>query len=922
MERETEEKGIVRKTGFLLRRFFGILMLCKEESDGMNYNKKSIQQKKKMLESKSIRRKQKVKLYSFRFGLIFLVAIFAVAGGTAFGIFQGIIASAPDISEISIEPTGYVTTIYDKDGKEIQTLSDYTSNRIDVEIDKIPKQLQNAFVAIEDTRFYEHKGIDVKGMFRALFSNISHGGITEGASTITQQLIKNNVFHVGDGETNFYARVKRKIQEQYLALQVEKKFSKKEILKNYLNTINLGQGTLGVQAAAKQYFDKDVSDLTLSECGVLAAITRNPSYYDPVEYPEHNKERQERVLGKMLTQKMITEEEYNEALEDDVYERIQKVNSKKKDDGVYSYFVDALIKQIVTDLQDNLGYTQTQAYRMLYSGGLSIYSTQDSKLQKIVDKEINDEDNYPSPTKYSLNYRLSLVKEDGTEENYSEYDVLNYFKDKGRKSASLIYSSKSKAKSDVKRFRKTVVKEGDKVTGESFHMVIQTQASVTLMDQKSGTVRALAGGRGEKTSNLTLNRATGAPRQPGSTFKVLSTFLPALDTAGKSLATVYDDSPYYYAGTDTRVNNWYSGYYRGLSTIREAITHSLNIVTAKTMEDVTPQVGYDYLMNLGFTTLVDHEVDESGKVHSDIIQPLALGGITNGVTNLELTAAYNAIANKGVYVKPRLYTKIVDHDGNELYKNKKESKKVMKETTAWLLTNAMEDVIRKGTGTKAQLDTSMAAAGKSGTTSNDIDFWFTGYTPYYTASVWMGYDINKSFSGGNYTKIIWKEIMDQTISTKNLKVKKFDSCKGIVKRTICTKSGKLAVKGVCDHAAGGSCAKVEYFAKGTEPKKECDVHTKVTICKDSNLPAGQYCPATSQVTKIFLIKDENYDAATWDTPYILPSTYKKKTCNVHDENSWLEEKMKEMEELLENDGDKDKDDKDKKKDDGGLEELE
>lgn len=638
----------------------------------MNYNKKSIRQKKKKLESRKMRTTQKIKLHSFRTVLILFFAVIAVTAGTGLGIFRGIIASAPKISEISIEPTGFITTICDKDGKEIQTLSDYTSNRIDVAIDQIPKQLQDAFVAIEDERFYEHKGIDIKGMIRALFVNISHGKISEGASTITQQLIKNNVFHVGSGETNFYARVKRKIQEQYLALQVEKKFSKKEILKNYMNTINLSQGTLGVGAASKQYFDKNVSDLTLSECAVIAAITRSPTYYDPIEYPEHNKERQERVLEKMLAQGMITEDEYNGALEDNVYERIQKVNSQKKDDGVYSYFVDALIKQVVLDLQNNLGYTQTQAYNQLYSGGLKIYSTQDTELQNIVDSVINDEDNYPSPSNLALNYRLSLIKEDGTEVNYSEYDVLNYWKKKGRESASLIYSSKKQAKKDVAAFRKSVVKEGDKVTGETFNTVIQPQASFTLIDQKTGKVKALAGGRGEKTSNLALNRSTGAPRQPGSTFKTLSTFLPAIDTMGKTLGTVYDDAPYRYAGTKTNVKNWYSGYYRGLCTIRDAITHSLNIITAKTMEDVTPQVGFDYLLNLGFTTLVDHEVDANGKVHSDIVQPLALGGITKGVTNMELTAAYGAIANKGVYVQPRLYTKIVDKKGNTIYKNKKE----------------------------------------------------------------------------------------------------------------------------------------------------------------------------------------------------------------------------------------------------------
>lgn len=859
----------------------------------MNYNKKSIQRREKQLDTKKNRKKQKIKFFSFRALIVSFLLIVSIVAGTGIGVLRGLIASAPDVSEISIEPTGFVTNIVDKDGNVIQQLSDYTSNRITIEYEDMPENLQNAFVAVEDSRFFEHKGIDVKGIIRALFANVTSGGISEGASTITQQLIKNNVFNAAAGETNVFAKVKRKVQEIYLALQVEKKFSKAEIIKNYLNTINLGQGTLGVEAAANVYFDKNAKDLTLSECAVLAAITRNPTYYDPLEQPEHNKDRRERVLSKMLNQNMISEAEYEEALEDKVYERIQKVDSEKKEKDVYSYFVDALIKQVVEDMKDNLGYTQTQAYNQLYSGGLTIYSTQDSSIQKIVDSVVNNDDNYPSSSGYALTYRLSLLKEDGTEKNYSEYDVKAYVKKKGRESASLIYTSKKQAEKDVKAFRKSVVKEGDKVTGESFNMVIQPQASVTLIDQKNGKVVALAGGRGEKTSNLSLNRATGTTRQPGSTFKPLAAFLPALDTKGKTLATVYDDAPYDYAGTNTAVNNYYSGY-RGLCTVRDAITYSLNIVTAKTMEQVTPKVGFDYLKKLGFTTLVENEVDANGKVLSDVVQPLALGGITNGVTNMELTAAYSAVANGGVYVKPRLYTKIVDHDGNVLYKNKKEKKRVMKESTAWLLTSAMKDVVKKGTGTKASLSSGMPAAGKTGTTTNDVDFWFSGYTPYYTASVWMGYDINNSFSGSSYPKTIWRKIMDNVIWEKDLSYKDFASCSSIVSRKICKKSGLLAVEGVCDLDKENKCVVTEYFEKGTEPKKKCNMHTKVVICKDSELPAGEYCPETSKEEKVYLLKEEKYSTKTWDTEYILPKKFKKKTCDKHTKETWqLEQQKKE-----------------------------
>lgn len=856
----------------------------------MNYNKKSIKLREKKLESKKIRKKQKIKLLSVHTVIVVFLLAASVVGGVGLGMFSGLIASAPDITEVDLKPTGFVTNILDNNGEVIQTLSDYTSNRIEVSIEQVPGHLENAVIAIEDSRFREHKGIDIKGMVRALFVNISSFDIKEGASTITQQLIKNNVFNAASGETDVFAKIKRKIQEQYLALQAEKKYSKDEILEYYLNTINLGQGTLGVEAAANVYFDKSVEDLTISESAVLAAITRSPSYYDPIENPENNQERQQRVLEKMLEQGMVTTEEYNEAVEDKVYERIQKVHSEKEEEGYYSYFVDALIKQIVEDLQEELGYTQNQAYNQLYSGGLTIYSTQDTKLQNIVDGVIDDGSNYPSTSGYSLTYRLSVLDENGETENYSEYDVMAYVKKKGREDASLIYSSKKQAEKDVAAFRKTIVKDEDDVTGESFNMVIQPQASVTLIDQKSGKVKALAGGRGEKTSNLSLNRATSAARQPGSTFKVLAAFLPALDTKGKTLATVYDDAPYKYAGTSRYVKNYYSRY-RGLCTIREAITDSLNIITAKTMEDVTPKVGFDYLKKLGFTTLVENEVDANGKVLSDVVQPLALGGITNGVTNMELTAAYAAIANEGVYVEPRLYTKILDHDGEVLYKNKKKKNRVMKETTAWLLTNAMQDVVKKGTGTRARLSSGMPAAGKTGTTTNNVDFWFAGYTPYLTASVWMGYDINNSFSGSNYPKVIWRQIMDKAIWKKDYEYKNFPSASNIVSRTICTESGLLAVDGVCN-TKDYRCARTEYFEKGTAPTKKCDLHTKVVICKESELPAGKYCPETCKKEKVYLLKEEKYGTSTWDTEHILPKKFKKETCDKHNKKTWKEEQRK------------------------------
>ncbi len=399
------------------------------------------------------------------------------------------------------------------------------------------------------------------------------------------------------------------------------------------------------------------------------------------------------------------------------------------------------------------------------------------------------------------------------------------------------------------------------------------------MDQHTGEVSAIIGGRGEKEGNRTLNRATNTTRQPGSTFKVLSTYLPALDKKdlGLTLASVDDDSgPFYYPNTDKEVNNWTSSKeYKGLTTLRDAITYSMNIVTVKTMLKVTPQVGFDYLKKLGFTTLVESRKESDGRVVSDINPPLALGGLTDGVTNLELTAAYAAIANGGIYTKPVFYTKIVDHNGKVLLENKPEQEQVMKESTSWLLTSAMEDVVNLGTGTNVKLSIDMPIAGKTGSTSDYNDLWFSGYSPYYTATIWSGFDNNKTQVDRTYPRKIWKTIMERIHTELNLDTQTFPMPDSIVTAKICTKSGKLAGDGLCDQYEGGSTVRTEYFAKGTEPTEKCDIHVKASICTKSKKLATPNCPANLVKEGVFLNKKET--GVTDDTPYILPSD----SCTLH-----------------------------------------
>lgn len=859
----------------------------------MDFSKKGLDKKQHYIKSTSRRLISKTRITVFRFCIALLVFLVIVGSFAGYGFIKGLIDSAPNISKINVVPTGYTTTIHDKDGSIVENLVGAHSNRIFVSIKEIPKNVQKAFIAIEDERFYEHDGIDVRGIFRAFVHGLSKGDFDQGASTITQQLLKNQVFG-GIREKNFMDRIERKVQEQYLSIQLENHLDKDTILEAYLNTINLGSGTYGVQTASRRYFNKDVDKLTLSEAAVIASIAQLPVYRNPITHPDKNKDRRAEILNNMLEQGYCSQAEYDTAIADDVYARIQSVNEKMDSSSYYSYFVDELIEQVMNDLQSKLGYTQTQASNMLYSGGLSIYTTQDSTIQGICDDVYSNEAYFPpiGVSFYELTYALSIQKKDKTVIHYHNNDLLEFYKnfrdpknlyvDEGSSKFSLLFIDKKDMQKKINSFRKAKLNEGDTVIAETVTMTIQPQSSFVVMDQHSGHVVAIIGGRGNKEGNRTLNRATNTKRQPGSTFKVLSTYLPALDASGFTLASVQDDSgPYYYPGTKKEVNNWTSSKdYKGLTTLREAIYNSMNIVTVKTLAEVTPQVGYDYLLKLGFTTLVDSRKEANGQVVSDIHLPMALGGLTDGVKNIELTSAYAAIANGGIYTKPIFYTKIFDHDGKVLLDNTPKKEQVMKASTAWLLTSAMEDVVNKGTGKLTKLTAvNMPVAGKTGSTSDYNDLWFSGFSPYYTASIWSGFDTNHTQTDRTYQKKIWKTIMEQIHKKLKLETISFPMPDSIVTAKICTKSGKLAVDGLCDRYEGGNSTRIEYFAKGTEPTQKCDVHVKATICTKSHALVTENCPLSTIKEVVLINKKEKNRTA--DSSHVLPT----KSCKYHNSRS-------------------------------------
>jgi penicillin-binding protein 1A len=848
----------------------------------MNFGKYARNKKIKQINSKSSKIKNLVSSTFFKLLVFFILVAGIIAFSAGLGTFKAIIDASPSIDHLldKIQPEGYTTIIYDLQGNEVQQLHGADANRIYVEYDQIPSYLGEAFIAIEDERFWRHNGVDLQGFMRAIFTNIKSRSFSEGASTITQQIIKNNVLTTE-------VTIERKLQEMYLAVELEKHLSKEDILELYMNTVASGRGTNGVQTPSQLYFNKDVWDISIAESAILASITNNPTKYDPVSKPENNRERAVRILEKLLEQEYITQAEYDEAYNTDVYSQIQ-INSQIRAENAssYSYFVDEAINRLVDDLTIQKGYSEAQAYNLVYRGGLSIYITQDGKIQEGMDNVFNNEENYPPEYEdygMKLLYSLSILKEEEAEHFYHEEQFAN--REEAEAYIQTVWDEYGLTQSDF----------DDGYAKENPLFIPQPQAAMVLLDFHNGHVKALSGGRGIKIGNQTFNRATQAKRQPGSTFKVVAAYLPAIDTGKYSLATSIDDAPFKISmpnGSSYSPGNWYSGY-RGLSTVREGIVDSMNILAVKTTFDIGVDLAFDYLLDLGFTTL--HEsLTRNGQTFTDKTLTLPLGGLTDGVTPLELTAAYGAIANDGVYVEPIFYTRVLDHDGNILIDKEPITRTVMKDTTAFLLTDAMVDVIDYGTGTASRLrNINLPTAGKTGTTSATKDLWFAGYTPYYAGALWMGYDDPQQMAYiRNYHKYMWRDVME--VAHEGLPYKDFNKPASITSALICKESGKLAVQGLCTDDPRGSTARYEYFAPGTVPTETCDVHKEVFIDTSSGLFATEYCPEELVERRIMIQRVDPLNVeelspgvlnSIADYKYEIPYSMIGEYCNLHGPNT-------------------------------------
>ena len=813
--------------------------------------------------------------------LLFCAAVLGISIFAAFSVH--VISSAPDPADRFLEKEHYPSVLTDNGGGIIEEIDIRPHDPLAVSYDQIPGNLVNAFLAAEDNRFWYHGGIDLRRLLRTAYVSVTTGRVPDNSETITQKLVRNTIipYEASDkpGDMADLIRV------MWLAARLERENSKEAILREYLSTISLGSGCLGVHEAAELYFGKPVTDLDLSECTVLAAAALDPIGNHPVSNPGRNQEVRLQLLNEMVRLGYISEEAAKEAAGTEVYAGVQSL-SKEADLLWENTFTEAACRAVVSDLKARLGYTPTQAEMLLRSGGLLIETTMDPAIQAVAVEETENPENYYSSagtrlTEYALLYRLTVRHSDGSAESFNEKDVVEYHRTQLDKPAfKNIFRTTRDMRQAVWEFKAEAVGPGDQVREEIFRYIPQPQASVVILDQSTGAVLAITGGRGSGQDQIFYNRATDRTRQPGSSFMIPADFAPALDLGNATLASVFYDSPL--TVDDQQIMNWWGNQYLGYNNIRQAVKYSMNIIAMKCMLSVvSPAAGFEYAKRFGFSTLADEDRKAA----------VALGNLKQGVTNLEMAAAYAAIASGGTYYKPCFYTRVTDRFGNVLLENVPSGTRIIKKSTAALLTNAMEEVMSEGgiysqyginaTGGAASVE-GLALAGKSGTTAESCDVWFTGYSPLYTCSVWAGYDAQRALGTGQiFHKQIWQKIMSR-IHDEDDRGREFSFGENLEYYTICSKSGLLAIDGVCNHEGSNAVTYQEAFVPGTQPTEYCDRHYPIWICRESGQAAGENCPEELWEQHVFFrIGDAELasGAATLDTSFLAPAALQ--SCTIH-----------------------------------------
>ena len=740
---------------------------------------------------------------TIRLSFVLALCVALALLGAVVGIAKAFVDTAPTLDLAALDAQDKTSFIYDSQGNLI---TDYkgTEDRIMVSIDEIPEMLQNAFIAVEDARFYEHNGVDVKRIVGALVANFTSGS-TQGGSTITQQLIKQTVL---SSEQSY----KRKLQEAYLAMELETRYTKKQILESYLNTIFLGGSYYGVRVAAYGYFGKELDQLTLRECAMLAGLTRSPNYYNPrsnfytrntegSNTPDITNNRTDYVLRQMRENGLITAQQYNAALDRSTASVLEK-SPASTDMYAYPHYVEYAISDVVDTFLDLNGLEDTSANRYamenkLRTGGYSVYLCLDTEIQEIVEDTLA---------------------------NWSDYPRLRDPSDK-------VYQSRN--------------------ADGTYTEIEQPQAAACVFDYRTGELKAIVGGRYKPTTRKTLNRASGMTMPVGSSIKPLTVYAPAIDLGASPASIAYNmpvpisgwkDS----SGKDSWPKNYGGGGYKGPQSFRNALRNSYNTAAAQilmTYVGVSRSVEYLHLMGIPDKNI---NADPFG---------LALG--SSGITPVQMAVAFGTIANKGVYQQPLSFSRIVDNNGNVVVDmhQQQDRHQVFKPSTAYLVVDMLKEAVQSGTGTKAKIS-SQVVAGKTGTNSDSKGVFFAGMTGWYSGSVWIGHDNYKALSskatGGNAAAPLWQSFMEKIHKAKNLDSREIidgtPSDYNLVRVTTCGVSGQLATD-ACYNDVNGYKTITDYWSADSVPTAYCSMHKSVSVCTESGLLATDYCPSYSVETR-------------------------------------------------------------------------
>ncbi len=796
----------------------------------MAYKKNTKDTKNQRIKSTSTKNTKKQKFFqALTFTTVMFLLLGIVATGFALSFVYSTITDSPDIDPQNMyDLLGNNSFILDNEGNPLEEI-EQDEQRVIVDYSEIPQILRDAFISIEDERFWSHSGLDFRRIVGAAWSNVT-SGTQQGGSTITQQLAKN--LYLTHEQT-----YTRKIQDAYYATQIENQLSKDQILEAYLNTINLGGQNHGVEAASQAYFSKSVGELDLVESALLAGIPRNPSRYSPIRYiheddvteahivlddtsdyvivfDERSIPRYRLVLGSMLRNEYITEQEYEDALGEieNLHERISP--SRYADSGISSHFADLVKDDVVAALMEK-GHTEDQANQLLYSGGLRIYSTLDRRMQEITEEEFNNPENFPD-------------------------------------------SSRDE--------------QGNLLRDENGN--VQPQGAMVISDPKTGEIKALMGGR-ETTGRRIFNRAIGSGRPPGSSMKPLAAYLPALDN-NHTVASVIDDVPVYLdpSNPEERYPQNVNRDYAGLTNLREGVKWSSNVVAMSLM------------LELGSTdsdsrSIMAEALESVGITINSPVNSTVLG--SDNVSPLKMNRAYNIIANEGVYTDLISFTRIEDASGNLILENQPEKHRVYDPDVSYLVTDIMRTAVNSGYGRQAAIrpnNQGIPVSGKTGTTQDQRDAWFVGFTPYYSGATWMGFDANdKPITGSSVVSArLWSQVM--TRIHEDYENKDFTRPDNIISREVCAISGKIPTE-LCERDPRGSQVITELFIRGTEPTEECDSHVLIKIHEPTGTLATDDTPEDEIKEKVYVSRPvpyfpEDHDGITpRDWPYELPREYEE-----------------------------------------------